>query len=231
MKRTIQHYLAALAAAVLSAAAACSLGCGHESVASPGAATTIVSEAPAARTGPEKAQAEPATSAPATSAPATAEPAPAAKPESPENDAEPPRKPGQAPPADRTPTRPGEAEKITFDDLNLGMPANILYRPFMLTDRAKALEGSKISILGYIHGAPTAQRGIKELVLLKNTECKFGKDGQADHLAMVHMKSGTTTEYTTTPIKVEGKLRIEPFHGDDSGITWAVYHLDDAVVK
>lgn len=206
-------------------------GCGHESVASPGAA--IPAAGKAATPPPEAGSAEPLPEAIQTKPRPAEAAAPAAKPESgenPENDAEPPRKKGQPPPADRTPRRPGDAEKITFDDLNIGMPANILYRPFMLTDRVKELEGTRISIVGFIHGAQTTA-AIKELVLLKNTECKFGKDGQADHLAMVYLKPGTKTSFTTEPIKVEGKLRIEPFHGDDSGITWAIYHLDEAVVK
>jgi hypothetical protein len=207
------------------------LGCGHESAASPGAAPRVAGDVaePQMVTEYTARAAEPATGTtnaePSASEPTTAKPAS----ENPENDAE-PRKKGQPPPADRTPRRPGDAEKITFDDLNIGMPANILYRPFMLTDRVKELDGTRISIIGFIHGAQTTA-AIKEFVLLKNTECKFGKDGQADHLAMVYLKPGTKTSYTKEPVKVEGKLRIEPFHGDDSGITWAIYHLDEAVVK
>lgn len=228
--------ITALALTALALAAFASLGCGHQSSASHGSSAPVAEVRSAEPVAPAAVESE----APAASDPVPAEPAPAeatsARPadggESPENDAEAvAAKQGQRPPADRTPPRPGEAEKITFDDLNLGMPANILYRPFMLSDRAKELEGRKISILGYIHGAPESRTGIKEFVLLKNTECKFGKDGQADHLAMVSLMKGTTTSFTTEPVKVEGQLRIEPFHGDDSGITWAIYHLDDATVK
>src|SRR3954449_4800065 len=89
---------------------------------------------------------------------------------------------GQRPPADRGPTRPGDAEKITWDDLNLGMQADVVFRPFM-ADPVKHLEGKRISIIGYMHGGQAGQRGIKEFILLKNTQCKFGPGGQADHLA------------------------------------------------
>jgi hypothetical protein len=134
------------------------------------------------------------------------------------------------PPADRTPTRPGDAEKLTFDDLNLGMQADIVFRPFMLTDRVNELAGRRVSIIGYMHGGVESQRGIKEFILLKNTQCKFGPGGQADHLASVTLKDGQTTSLTTSPLKVEGTFRIEPFQGPD-GNTWSIYRLEDAQIR
>jgi hypothetical protein len=134
------------------------------------------------------------------------------------------------PRADRLPPKPGEAEKITFDDLNLQMLANIVFRPFMVTDRVKELEGQRVSISGFMHGAAAGLKGVKEFVLLKNTECKFGPDGQADHLAMIYLKNGTTTKYTTSDITVEGTLRIEPYTGPD-GNTWSIYNLEDARIR
>lgn len=139
-------------------------------------------------------------------------------------------KANRPPRADRLPQKPGEAEKITFDDLNLQMLPNIVFRPFMVNERVKELEGKRVSISGYMHGAAAGSSGIKKFVLLKNTECKFGKDGQADHLAMVYLKNGSSAEYTRSDIKVEGTLRIEPFTGDD-GNTWSIYNLDDAQIR
>jgi hypothetical protein len=144
--------------------------------------------------------------------------------------ANPPKAVNRPPRADRMPTRPGDAEKITFDDLNLQMLANIVFRPFMVTDRVKELEGKRVSISGYMHGGAAGSSGIKKFVLLKNTECKFGKDGQADHLAMIYLKSGTTADYTRSDVKVEGTLKIEPFTGDD-GNTWSIYNLEDAQIR
>jgi len=128
------------------------------------------------------------------------------------------------------PARPGEAEKITFDDLNLQMLPNIVFRPFMVNDRVRELEGKRVSISGFMHGGAAGTSGIKRFVLLKNTECKFGKDGQADHLAMVYLKNGSSAEYTRSDIRVEGTLRIEPFTGDD-GNTWSIYNLEDAQIR
>lgn len=156
----------------------------------------------------------------------------------PKTAAEPPRKaPAETPkptppPADRGPRRPGDAEKITFDDLNLGMQADIVFRPIMLSvsDRVNELVGRRVSIVGYMHGGQETQRGITKFILLKNTQCKFGPGGQADHLTDVWLRDGITTNLTTSPLKVEGILRIEPFQGND-GNTWSIYRLEDAQIR
>jgi hypothetical protein len=135
----------------------------------------------------------------------------------------------QRPPADRTITKPGDAEKITWDDLNLGMQADVVFRPFM-ADPVKDLAGKRISIVGYMHGGQAGQRGIKEFILLKNTQCKFGPGGQADHLADVKLKPDSSVLYTPSPIKVEGTLVLEPFQGPD-GNTWSIYRLEAAQIR
>ena len=94
----------------------------------------------------------------------------------------------------------------------------------------KVLEGKRISIVGYMHGGQAGQRGIKEFILLKNTQCKFGPGGQADHLADVKLKPNAATPYTPSPIKVEGTLVIEPFQGPD-GNTWSIYRLEGAQIR
>jgi len=137
---------------------------------------------------------------------------------------------GQRPPADRGPSRPGDAEKITFDDLNLGMQADIVFRDFMISERVHDLEGKRISIVGYMHGGQSAQRGIKEFILLKNTQCKFGPGGQADHLTNVILKPESSIAYTASPVKVEGTLKLAPFQGPD-GNTWSIYTIEDAQIR
>ncbi len=136
---------------------------------------------------------------------------------------------GQRPPADRGPARPGDAEKISFDDLNLGMREDMVYRPFLLTDRVKELDGKRLSIIGYMHGGVESKKSVKEFVLLKNTECKFGPGGQADHLAQVYLAEGVTTALTSKPIKVEATLKVQPFEGID-GNTWYIYRLEGAKI-
>lgn len=141
-----------------------------------------------------------------------------------------PTAPTQRPRADREPTRPGDAEKITFDDLNLGMPADVVFREFMLTDRVKELDGKRVRLAGYIHAGQSAQRGFGRFVLLKNTQCKFGPGGQADHLTDVVLREGLTIQYTPSDVRVEGTFRIEPFQGTD-GNSWSIYRLEDAQIR
>lgn len=202
------------------------LGCGHPSAASPVTDRAVASSA-LKTTGQESTneqvrQADSSAHQAAWADQATAQP-------SESNDGSPAAQPaptaGQRPPADRGPSRPGEAEKITFDDLNLGMQADVVFRPFMVSDRVKELEGKRISIVGYMHGGQATQRGIKEFILLKNTQCKFGPGGQADHLATVILKPDASTAFTPSPVKVEGTLKVEPFQGPD-GNTWSIYRLE-----
>jgi hypothetical protein len=120
--------------------------------------------------------------------------------------------------------KPGVVHSITFDDLNCGMQADIVFRPWMLTDRVKELDGQRISIAGYMH--PDAkQKGITEFILLRNTECKFGPAGQADHLIQVKLKPGITTRFSISPVEVVGILKFNPFTGPD-GNTWSIFDME-----
>ena len=215
-KTTIRRALVPIAGAFALLGALLSAGCGSPTTASS-------SRAPVAAV--PKAVAQTPAASPA-EAPATEKPADAPK-EPPAAEPKPVPK-GKRPPADRGPTRPGDAEKITFDDLNLGMREDMVFRPFLVTDRVKELEGKRIRISGFIH-AGAGSENVKEFVLLKNTECKFGPGGQADHLAMVYLTPGDTTKYQLEAIKVEGVLKVKPFEGPD-GNTWSVYDLTEAKV-
>ncbi len=134
------------------------------------------------------------------------------------------------PKADREPTKPGDPEKITFDDLILGMQADMVYRPFMLTDRAKELEGKRVRLTGEMYGSVTGSEKLKEFIILRNKECKYGAGGQADHVADVKMKEGQTTKFIGGTIRVEGTIRIRPLNGSD-GNTKHIYVLEDALMK
>jgi hypothetical protein len=191
-------------------------GCGHESAASP-VAVVPAGALPVVDTAELPEPVAPAVAPPSEST-EPIQPAPPAPPVS------------QRPRADRGPVRAGGVEKITFEDLNLGMQADMVYRDFMLSDRVKELEGRRISIAGYMHAGQEAQRGIKRFILLKNTQCKFGPGGQADHLTDVVLRDGATTSFTPSDVKIEGIFRIAPFQGND-GNTWSIYRLEDAQVR
>lgn len=138
---------------------------------------------------------------------------------------------GGRPLADREKPKPGEAHKISFDDLIIGMQADIPYRPWMMEGkRPEELNGQKVRISGLMHGGAAGQNKIKEFVLLRNLECKFGPGGQADHLARIQLAEGEKTQYTIKTVIVEGRLNIEPYTGPD-GNTWAIYRIDEAKLK
>ena len=205
------------------------LGCDHSTAASPAPPAAAVSQ-PAVHAQSDAAQSESASELDSPSAEiALASAAETVAQAAAEAPAKPPAKdPARTrAPADRGPTRPGDAQKITFDDLNLGMSQDMVFRPFLVTDRVKALEGTRVRITGFIHGGAAGTKGIREFVLLKNTECKFGAGGQADHLAIVYLTPGQTTKYQVEAVRVEGVLKVKPYEGTD-GNTWSVYDLTDA---
>jgi hypothetical protein len=121
----------------------------------------------------------------------------------------------------------GQVLEITFDDVNLGMKEDMVFRPWLITDRVKELDGRRVRIKGVLLPDATGE-GIKEFILLKNVECKFGPGGQADHLVNVKLKKDVTTSFTgDRPISVEGVFRVVPFQGPD-GNTWKIYDLEAA---
>ena len=122
-----------------------------------------------------------------------------------------------------------DIEKIDFADLNLGMESDQVFRPFMLTERARELDGQVVRISGYMDAGVLQQEGFRDFVLLRNTECKFGPGGQADHLVHVEVEEDINTKYTDKVISATGLLSIEPFQGDD-GNTWAIYKLQATAV-
>lgn len=204
-------------------------GCG-QSAASHGGAAVAAAPIPTPEPSPPgKAAIADAPAKPeATPAAEPAAPAPAAEPA--QSDAPKPPVSKQRLPADRQPRRPGDAEKITFEDLNLGMQPDVAYRPFMLTDRVKELDGQRVSLIGHMHEGQLTTNAVKEFVLLKNLQCKFGPGGQADHLGRVYLKEGTTTKLTKQAIKIEGTLKVAPFTGPDEN-TWSVYDITDATAS
>ena len=117
----------------------------------------------------------------------------------------------------------GELIDISFDDIDLPIDADMVFRPFMMTERAQELDGKRVRINGFML-ADAKTRGIKEFILVKNTECKFGPGGQADHLVnvKVNIKNGVT--HKTEAVSIEGVLTINPFTGFD-GNTWSIFDM------
>ncbi len=126
---------------------------------------------------------------------------------------------------ENTPAKSDDVVAISFDDLICSIQPDIQFRPWMLTPRAKELDGRRIRVSGYML-PDLKQKGIKEFVFLRNTECKFGPGGQADHLIRVTMRDGATADYRgNKSLEITGRLKINPFEGPD-GNTWCIYDLD-----
>ena len=122
------------------------------------------------------------------------------------------------------PLRPGAVNDITFDDLELDMPLNTLFNRSLLTPRAAQLDGQLVRLRGFIFaGGVFQQSGIKSFPFVKNTQCKFGPDGLAFCVILVDLDEGVSTDFTTYPVTVEGRLSVQPY--DAEGFTWSVYHL------
>ena len=120
---------------------------------------------------------------------------------------------------------PNELVEITFDDIELPMKEDMVFRPnLMLTDRAKELDGKRVRISGFMYSALSKFRGIKKFIMVKNVECKYGPGGRADCLMNVILDEGLSTYYREEPIALEGVLTINPFNGPD-GNTWSIYEL------
>jgi hypothetical protein len=105
------------------------------------------------------------------------------------------------------------------------MQADIVFRPWMLErGRTQELLNKRVRLSGVML-AGDRESGIRDFVLLRNKECKFGPGGQADHLVMIYFREGVTATYTDRTVYVDGILKFKPFEGSD-GNTWAIYEMD-----
>ena len=119
---------------------------------------------------------------------------------------------------------------ITFDDILLDMKKDDPYKPELLTDKVKKLDGKVIKIRGFILPG-FQQSGIKQFVLMRdNKECCFGPGAALHDCILVEMQGDATTVYTVSPVSVEGKFTVKPVLGPE-GKHIAIYHLDGTTVK
>lgn len=120
----------------------------------------------------------------------------------------------------------GRPINITFDDVKLDIKEDVVFKDSMLSDRVRELEGKYVRIRGFICAEATfKQKDIKQFILIRNNQCKFGPGGQFHHNMAVHLKPEDAIDFTTRAVTVEGKLKLEPKNGPN-GKTWTVYHLE-----
>jgi hypothetical protein len=132
--------------------------------------------------------------------------------------------------ADQSDKSAPQKRDITFDDILLDLKKGDPYKPELLTDKVKKLDGKSVKIRGYILPG-FQQSGIKQFVLVRdNMQCCFGPGVALHDCILVEMLGDATTEFTVVPVSVEGKFTVNEVLGPD-GKHLAIYHLDAKAVK
>lgn len=125
--------------------------------------------------------------------------------------------------------------ELTFDDLKFEMEKGAEFKPQMLTQANKDIDGKVWKLRGFILPSTLFSRtGIKEFVLVRdNQECCFGPGAALYDCVMVSMAPGKTIDYVTRIVTVKGKLEIdtEKFQYEDNGGHYAVYKMTAEEVK
>jgi hypothetical protein len=131
---------------------------------------------------------------------------------------------GDQPATKATPTESGPID-VTWEQLDVGIGAESVYEPWMMKTSIKALDGQQVRITGYMHGGVAVKEGIREFVLLKNSDCPFGRQGEAHHAMVATLQGKSRASYSPQPLVVEGTFHVRPMNGPD-GTTWALYAID-----
>lgn len=118
---------------------------------------------------------------------------------------------------------------ITFDDLEIALPPGGTFDESLFTDRIRELDGRRIHIRGFMFPS-FQQAGIREFVMVKNTECRFGPGEPPHHVMLVVLGDGQTASFTVRPLALEGRFSLAPYKGPD-GSVWSLYRLDDASLR
>lgn len=119
---------------------------------------------------------------------------------------------------------------LTWEQLEVGIPPDSVFQPWMMKTSIKSLAGRSVRLTGYMHGGVAVRSGIREFVLLRNLDCPFGREGEAHHALRVDLQDKLRTTFTQKPITVEGVFRVDPYQGPD-GNTWALYRLEGTKIE
>jgi hypothetical protein len=119
---------------------------------------------------------------------------------------------------------------LRWNELEVGIPPDSVFQPWMMKTSIKSLEGRPIRITGYMHGGLAQTAGVREFVLLRNIDCPFGREGEAHHAILVELQGSLRTDFTKQAVTVEGIFHVRPFTGPD-GNTWALYFLEGTAIQ
>jgi hypothetical protein len=119
---------------------------------------------------------------------------------------------------------------ISFDDIKFEMEKGAAFERSMLTPQIEALDGRKVRIRGFILPPPVAS-GLTRFVLVRdNLSCCFGPGAALYDAIFVEMVADKSTEYTISPVTVEGVFTVSELRDPDDNIM-AIYHLDGESVR
>ncbi|HEV2970075.1 MAG TPA: DUF3299 domain-containing protein [Pirellulales bacterium] len=134
---------------------------------------------------------------------------------------------GQAAP---TPVRPQAIRDISFDAVKLNLKKGDPFKRTLITPAIEKLDGSRIRIRGYIL-PPFQQTGLAHFVLVRdNMACCFGPGAAIYDSMIVDLRPGVTTDYTVSPIAVEGTFNIREVEGP-GGNAISIYHVTGEKVE
>lgn len=166
----------------------------------------------------------PSADAPFADAPSAATPPAASKSPAGTNDASSTAPIATAPPSAK-PAPSTRIADISFDDIKFDMEKGAAFERSMLTPKIEALDGRKIRIRGFILPPPVAS-GLTRFVLVRdNLSCCFGPGAALYDAIFVEMVDDKSTDYTISPVTVEGVFTIRELRDPDDNIM-AIYHLD-----
>ncbi|MGE0607259.1 MAG: DUF3299 domain-containing protein [Pirellulales bacterium] len=127
-----------------------------------------------------------------------------------------------------------KAKNITFDTIKFEMEKTDPYDRELIGPKIEALAGKKVRIRGYVHPSSSFSQTMRNFILVRdNQECCFGPGAALFDCIIVKMKPGTTAQYTTSPIAVEGIFRIEelPDPFDEEANPQAIYEMEAEAAK
>lgn len=131
------------------------------------------------------------------------------------------------------PVKPAPSTRIadiSFDDIKFDMEKGAAFERSMLTPKIEALDGRTIRIRGFILPPPVAT-GLTRFVLVRdNLSCCFGPGAALYDAIFVEMVDDKSTEYTISPVTVEGVFTVRELRDPDDNIM-AIYHLDGESVR
>ncbi len=129
---------------------------------------------------------------------------------------------------------------INFDDLSFKIEKDAKFKPALLTDDIKKLDGVKVKLRGYILPSTLfKETNIDQFVLVRdNQECCFGPGAALFDCVIVEMVPGNTTDFVTRPVTVEGKFKIDTEKykypngvGPRGASHFAIFKIDGVKVK